>query len=288
MDRVLVHDVSHWQGNLATYWQMFKDNGCKAVIIKATEGLAYYNIFKEHAEQAKAAGFKVGSYHYWRQQIKNLEGTFVNCDPIRQADNYFNWVQKCGVEMDLPPALDIEQGNNPFLTATVIEKCLRHIELKFGRVPLVYSSPNVLMNILGNPAWGKYPLWLAHYTTEDKVTVPKAWKTWTLWQFSDKITYDKKNSAGTIISRKPIDHNWFNGGEAEFNNFLRASNPALQPAAEDPAETPAPPPAGEELPAAAPIADIENPTQIDLINLNIEALKQRLTRVEQWIESYNK
>ena len=238
MDRVLVHDISHWQGNLQTYWQMFKDKGCKAIIIKATEGLAYYNIFKEHAEQAKEAGFLVGSYHYFRQQIKNTEGTWVNCDPVRQADNYFNWIQKCGVEMDLPPALDVEPGNNPFLSVGTIDKCLRHIELKFGRVPLVYSSPDVLINRLGTPAWGRYPLWLAHYTTEDKIMLPKAWDKWTLWQFSDKITYDKKNSAGTIVSRKPIDHNWFNGDLMDLYAFCGVGE--IEPPVEPPVE-PEPP-----------------------------------------------
>lgn len=219
MDRILIHDISHHQGDLSTYWQMFKDKGCQAVIIKATEGYANWDIFKEHAQQAKKAGFLVGSYHYFRQQIININKEWVNCDPARQAKNYFDWVQKCGVEMDLPPALDVENGNNPYLSVSTITKCLQKIEEYFGRKPMVYSSPSILINQLNNPPWGQYPLWLAHYTTEENILLPKSWDRWTLWQFSDKITYDKTNASGAVISRKPIDHNWFNGSLADLLRF---------------------------------------------------------------------
>jgi GH25 family lysozyme M1 (1,4-beta-N-acetylmuramidase) len=229
MDRVLVHDVSHWQGNLKPYWQMFKDKGCKAVIIKATEGYANWNIFKEHAEQAKEAGFLVGSYHYFRQQIINIQNQWINCDPARQAKNYYDWVQKCGVPMDLPPALDVENGNNPYLSAATITKCLQKIEDYFGRKPMVYSSPSILINQLGTPPWGEYPLWLAHYTTEDKIQVPGAWQDWTLWQFSDKITYNKTDANGNVISRKPIDHNWFNGTLEDLYEFCQKDQQPEQP-----------------------------------------------------------
>ena len=262
MNRVLIHDISHWQGNLSTYWKMFKDKGCKAIIIKATEGLAFYSIFKEYAEQAKAAGFLVGTYHYWRHQIKNLEGSWVTCDPIRQAENYFSWVQKSGIKMDLPPALDVEGGNNPSLVVGPIDTFLRRTESLWGRLPMVYSSPSVLIGRLGNPPWGKYPLWLAHYTTEDKIHVPSPWKNWTIWQFSDKITYDKVNASGAVISRKPIDHNWFNGNLGDLYKFILTTGGSLpaSPSTPAPAPTPSvdPAPQPETAPGAAiDIADLK-------------------------------
>ena len=231
MDKVLVHDISHHQGNLKTYWQMFKDKGCQAVIIKATEGYAYYNSFKEHARQAKDFGFLVGSYHYFRQQIINIQNKWINCDPIRQAQNYYDWIDRCGVPMDLPPALDIENGNNPYLSAGTITQCLVKIERLFGRKPMVYSSPSVLIHQLGSPpSWSDYPLWLAHYTTEDKITVPDPWCSWTLWQFSDRITYNKQDENGFTISRKPIDHNWFNGSLRDLQAFCgQGPDPGIDP-----------------------------------------------------------
>jgi GH25 family lysozyme M1 (1,4-beta-N-acetylmuramidase) len=236
--RVLIHDISHHQGNLATYWKMFKDKGCKAVIIKSTEGYASWNIFKEHAEQAKAAGFLVGSYHYFRQQIINVQNQWINCDPARQAKNYFDWVTKCGVPMDLPPALDVEQGNNPYLSAVTVLKCLQKIEEYFGRKPMLYTSPSVLKYHLGNPRdWGQYPLWLAHYVEkEENILIPEGWDTWTIWQFSDKITYNKTTETGFVISRKPIDHNWFNGSEEDLRKFCQLEG--LPPTPPDPGPAP--------------------------------------------------
>ena len=214
-DKVLVHDISYWQGDLTRHWQLFKDAGCKAIIIQSTNGLAYQQYFKYAADAAKENGFLVGSYHYFRQQIPNAEGTWYTCDPLKQANNYYNWVTKCGVEMDLPPVLDIENGGNPYLSASSIEKTLGHIERLFGRVPMVYSNPSILKG-LAKTEWERYPLWIAHYA--DIPTVPNPWKYWTLWQFSDKITY---TPAGSTL-KKPIDHNWFYGSEAELLAFCAA------------------------------------------------------------------
>ncbi len=231
MSRVLVHDISHWQGDLTNYWQLFKDKGCAAIIVKATEGLAFYSSFKTYIEQARAHGFLVGSYHYYRQQIKNASGDWVACDPKRQAENYYNWVSSMG-ELDLPPALDVEKVNNPFLSQSSIEICLYEIENRFGRIPFVYSNPDVLTNILKTPPWGRYPLWLAHYISEPSVMIPKSWNKWTLWQFSDKITYTPPGS--TV--KKPIDHNWFNGDLMDLYAFCGVGE--VDPPEEPPIVTP--------------------------------------------------
>jgi GH25 family lysozyme M1 (1,4-beta-N-acetylmuramidase) len=71
---------------------------------------------------------------------------------------------------------------------------------------MIYSSPSILGG-LAKPGWERYPLWLAHYTTEEKIMVPKPWTKWTFWQYSDRTTYTPAGST----AKKPIDHNWFNG-----------------------------------------------------------------------------
>jgi lysozyme len=225
-DRVLIHDCSHWQGDLRKYWQPFWDNGCRAIIIKATEGYAYYSYFPDTVKQAKEFGFLVGSYHYFRQQIKNAEGQWYTCDPVRQAQNYYDWIKKSGVVMDLPPAIDIENGNNPYLSNTSIDKFLAKIEALTGRVPLIYSNPSILKG-LAKISWSRYPLWIANYATSP--TIPAPWTDFTLWQFSDKITYDLKDASGNIISRKPIDHNWFNGSYEDLLKFCNLGEPPVPP-----------------------------------------------------------
>jgi len=227
MEKVLIHDISYYQGDLSSYWQLFKDKGCRGIIIQSSNGLAYQNYYKETIRIAKDFGFLVGSYHYYRQHINNREGSWIPCSPIRQAENYYNWTQKAMVELDFPPVLDVENGGNPQgVGYSGVNSCLQHIERLFGRTPMIYSSPSIL-NGLAREGWERYPLWLAHYTTEDKIFIPKPWKNWTMWQFSDRITY---TPAGSTL-KKPIDHNWFNGSMDELVDFLGISGsyPSITP-----------------------------------------------------------
>ena len=53
--------------------------------------------------------------------------------------------------MDLLLALDIENGNNPYLSVGTITKCFVKIEHLFGSKPMVYSSPSVLIDQLDSP-----------------------------------------------------------------------------------------------------------------------------------------
>jgi len=230
MDKVLIHDICYYQGDLTKYWQLFKDKGCKAIIIQSSNGLAYQNYYKETIKIAKGLGFLVGSYHYYRQHINNREGSWVACNPIAQAENYYSWTEKAGVELDLPPILDVENGGNPQgVGYSAINSCLGRVEKLFGRIPMIYSSPSILSG-LAKPGWERYPLWLAHYTTEEKIMIPKPWTKWTFWQFSDRTTYTPAGST----AKKPIDHNWFNGSLSDLKKFITATggNPS----------TPVPPP----------------------------------------------
>jgi len=230
MEKVLIHDICYYQGDLTKYWKLFKDKGCKAIIIQSSNGLAYQNYYIETIKIARDLGFLVGSYHYYRQHIPDREGSWVACNPIKQAENYYNWTRHANVELDLPPVLDIENGGNPQgVGFSTITSCLKHIEKLFGRTPMIYSSPSIL-NGLARPEWERYPLWLAHYTTEDKITIPKPWTRWTMWQFGDRITYTPAGST----AKKPIDHNWFNGSLSDLKKFISASGGS--------STTPTPPP----------------------------------------------
>jgi hypothetical protein len=99
MDKVLIHDICYYQGDLTKYWPLFKAKGCKAIIIQSSNGLAYQNYYKETIKIAKDLGFLVGSYHYYRQHIPNREGSWVACNPVAQAENYYNWTERAGVEL---------------------------------------------------------------------------------------------------------------------------------------------------------------------------------------------
>ena len=229
-ERTLIHDISFYQGNLSRYWQLFRDAGCKAIIIQATNGLAYQQYFHDTAQEAKDEGFLVGSYHFFRQHIPNQEGTWVSCSASKQAQNYFSWVDKSGVKMDLPPALDLEEGGNPYgLGTAAVRACLDSTEKLFGRTPMIYSRSTILKGIQ-QADWGRFPLWLAHYTdNEDYLVIPSAWNGWTIWQYSDKVTYTPEGST----LKKPIDHNWFNGSYDDLLTFCNSTAPVPLPPKEN-------------------------------------------------------
>lgn len=58
-------DVSHWQGDIN--YTKVKDAGIEIVYIKATEGQNTVDpYFSSNYEKAKAAGLKIGLYHFVR------------------------------------------------------------------------------------------------------------------------------------------------------------------------------------------------------------------------------
>jgi GH25 family lysozyme M1 (1,4-beta-N-acetylmuramidase) len=62
-------DISAYQPNVD--FEKVKAAGIEVVYIKATEGTSYINPYlKKHAAAAKAAGLKVGFYHFfkWKSQ----------------------------------------------------------------------------------------------------------------------------------------------------------------------------------------------------------------------------
>src|SRR5689334_8176869 len=94
MSNPIVIDVSHWQGNVN--WPALAKAGVVAAFIKATNGACDVDdMYSKNVEGARAAGIKVGSYHFM----------LSNQDPDQQAEKFL--ATTSGVH-DLLPALDCE------------------------------------------------------------------------------------------------------------------------------------------------------------------------------------
>ncbi len=54
----------------------------------------------------------------------------------------------------------------------------------YGRGPMIYTNRQFANDYLGDPAFGKYPLWLADYSGAEEPLLPEAWKDigFTFWQ----------------------------------------------------------------------------------------------------------
>jgi lysozyme len=165
-------DVSKWQGTID--WKKVKSCGVDFVIIKATEGQRTTDPnFLQNVKGAKEAGLKVGAYHY----------AHPDNDPIKEVEHFLTVT--AGIELDLPPALDLEvnKGLSKAQVTNFARKWLSELEKRIGRKPLFYSYTHFIRSYIGKEV-SAWPLWIAHYG----VTTPGTngvWDRWEIFQYSD-------------------------------------------------------------------------------------------------------
>ena len=166
-------DISH-HNEKVNFDQLDQD----FIYMKATEGKSFVSpVYGDRMKIAKEKGIPCGAYHYYKPNI----------GPIAQAEHFYNTLVKFGMG-DLPPVLDIEEmgGRDRATLVQDLKLFLDLIEKFTGRVPVIYTGYYFVKDQLRLPEnFARYPLWLAWYTTADKVKTPAPWKNWTLWQYSE-------------------------------------------------------------------------------------------------------
>lgn len=144
------------------------------VFIKSTEGSSMKDKkFRHHWQKAEEHNISKGAYHFFRSS-KNGEV---------QARHFIKTVGKIGPN-DLPPVLDIETIHKGCSRKTLNKRALDWLETvseHYGRKPVVYSSASFIEDILSEEITKNYPIWVAHYETEN----PRH-ENWKIWQFTDK------------------------------------------------------------------------------------------------------
>ncbi|MDQ0247042.1 GH25 family lysozyme M1 (1,4-beta-N-acetylmuramidase) [Bacillus fengqiuensis] len=169
-----VIDVSHHNGKID--WKKVAWDGVKGVYIKATEGRTYTDPkCLINYEGAKAAGLRVGFYHFARP------------DNNRPADevNHFIEVTK-SLETDLPYCLDLEVAADlgaDRLTNFAYE-WMTDVRNKTGHPVMIYSSASYARSYLKSKV-GQFPLWVAHYTTERAPMANHTWNEWHMFQYTN-------------------------------------------------------------------------------------------------------
>lgn len=156
------------------------------IFMKATEGKSFVSpVYKERMELAQKKGFSCGAYHYYKPGI----------DPIVQAKHFCNHVTG-----ELPAVLDIEDSYSSRTKIIAdLKKFLDYIENKTGKTPIIYTGYSYIKDMNLPEHFSKYPLWLAWYTTADKVKAPAPWNDWTYWQYSEN---------GNVEGVGKCDVNW--------------------------------------------------------------------------------
>lgn len=177
-------DVASWQhpGGAAIDWPAVRRAGQRYVWVKSTEGFTYMNPwYGRDMVGARNAGLFVGAYHYARPSRP------VVANAVREANRFADTVVQFGGQGVLPPVLDLEEhgGLSKAELASWTKVFLDTLEGRTGRTPMIYTGGYFWNDHVGSTAFGRYPLWLANYTSRPQPTiVPMGWRTWTVWQWS--------------------------------------------------------------------------------------------------------
>lgn len=215
-------DVSHWQGDID--WQKVKADGIRFAIIKATEGTAFVDPnFKRNVNGARAAGVRVGAYHY----------AHPDKDPIQQVEHLLRTME--GLKLDFPPALDLEvnHGLSKEQVTHFALRWLSGIERRIGRKPIFYSYTSFIQAYIGAEL-GSWPLWIAHYDV-DRPRENGVWESWQVFQYRST---GRVNGIAGSVDMNAMEEGFFTsqtGGEAmplppkepSETNATHASEPSI-------------------------------------------------------------
>jgi len=174
-------DVASWQGQ--PDWRQVAASGVQFAITKATEGVGYLNpTFARNWLEIRSAGIKRGAYHFAELGANT---------PEAEADYFLANVSRVGgLAAGDMLALDLEDKDGSLKRANDVGgwalAWLRYVERQTGVVPLLYTGAHVVSEHgLTDPAFARYPLWLAAYR-ETPPPVPPPWARIALWQHTDK------------------------------------------------------------------------------------------------------
>ncbi|MEO0840202.1 MAG: GH25 family lysozyme [Cyanobacteria bacterium J06643_5] len=182
-------DISN--NNPPINWYAVKRSGISFAFAKATEGATWVDkTFTSHWSKMKAAGIIRGAYHFCRP----------NRTAQQQAENFLRVVEKNFEPGDLPPVLDVEHWphkvGREWRAITLqeriklVEDWLEQVGEALGETPIIYTSPSFWKEYMNDTqALTRYPLWLAHYTSRSKPSVPaNNWggNGYTFWQYTER------------------------------------------------------------------------------------------------------
>lgn len=179
---MLLIDLSSNQGSVD--FARVKKAGVTGAFLKVSEGRTWNDpVWSSRARQARAAGLRVGGYHFARPDLNSAESEAAH------------FAKQLGTirRRDLRPVLDFEQATG-FLPS-VLEKWARAFNKEFhtraGLWPILYSYPAYLAHIQPERTIGA-GLWLASYSRNDgkehPFQVPLPWRKTVAHQFSSNCT----------------------------------------------------------------------------------------------------
>lgn len=167
-------DVSEYQGYIN--YNLVRNSGIDIVYIRSSEGTNFIDpYFRENYNNAKAAGLKVGFYHYVTSRS--------TAEAINEADYFASVIS--GTSPDCLLAMDFEYfgGLTNYAVNAISRTFLERLEQVTGKRAIVYSDAYNAGNVFDSSLSG-YPLWIAEYGVSEP-ELYRNWGSWTGFQYSD-------------------------------------------------------------------------------------------------------
>lgn len=168
-------DISEFQGEID--FEEVRRRGIEAVYIRVGAGEYTDEYFAENYERAKAAGLKIGFYHYV---------TARSVDEGRRQARFFASLA-AGREPDMRLAMDFEYFGSLSVSQTnaISEAYLDELTALTRREAVIYSDLSNARNIFSRALAEKYPLWAAQYGADEPSANGK-WREWVGFQYTDE------------------------------------------------------------------------------------------------------
>ena len=200
-----------YEGNSINWNEVATDTRVVAVIHRGTIGSRKDTLYKARRDEAKARGYKWGSYHLGKPG-----------DPIVQADFYLATIAPADDEV---MALDIESlDEDRDMSLANARRFIQHIREKSGRYPMLYANHAVVKEISlrfpHDEVFSKAPLWYARFKSRVTDFPTATWETYLLWQFSSEINCaaaHPENCLYRVLGTKTdMDVNVYRGSVADL------------------------------------------------------------------------
>ena len=168
-------DISEFQGEID--FEKVRRSGIEAVYIRVGAGEYTDEYFAENYERAKAAGLKIGFYHYV---------TARSVDEGRRQARFFASLA-AGREPDMRLAMDFEYFGSLSVSQinAISEAYLDELTALTRREAVIYSDLSNARNIFSRALAEKYPLWAAQYGADEPSANGK-WREWVGFQYTDE------------------------------------------------------------------------------------------------------
>lgn len=168
-------DISEFQGEID--FEEVRRSGIEAVYIRVGSGEYTDEYFAENYERAKAAGLKIGFYHYV---------TARSVEEGRRQARFFASLA-AGREPDMRLAMDFEYFGSLSVSQinAISEAYLDELTALTKREAVIYSDLSNARNIFSRALAEKYPLWAAQYGADEPSANGK-WREWVGFQYTDE------------------------------------------------------------------------------------------------------